>query len=60
MAIINKLVKICEDLCESHDSKLIFLCESGSRSWGYASENSDYDVRGIYVKNKMDYIFFWA
>jgi len=53
----DKIVKICNDLCESRDSKLIFLCESGSRSWGYASKNSDYDVRGIYIKNKMDYIY---
>lgn len=57
MAESDKIVKICHDICESHDAKLIFLCESGSRSWGYASKDSDYDIRGIYVKNKMDYIY---
>jgi len=53
----DRIVKMCKDLCESRDSKLIFLCESGSRSWGYASKDSDYDIRGVYIKNKMDYIY---
>lgn len=52
----NNIIKICHDICKSRNLELIFLCESGSRSWGYASKDSDYDIRGVYVKNKMDYI----
>ena len=36
--------------------KIIYCVESGSRAWGFASPDSDYDVRFIYVRNKEDYL----
>lgn len=46
MDIKNKL-KYIE---KSKEVKILFACESGSRAWGFASPDSDYDVRFIYAK----------
>ncbi|GHV42660.1 hypothetical protein FACS1894187_25030 [Synergistales bacterium] len=34
--------------------KILYCCESGSRGWNFASANSDYDVRFIYIHD-MDW-----
>lgn len=48
--ILNKLNKIEID----NNIKIIHAVESGSRAWGFASKDSDYDVRFIYVR-PMEY-----
>lgn len=39
-----------------HNVKVLYAIESGSRAWGFASPNSDYDVRFVYVHPKEWYL----
>ena len=41
---------------EKEDVRIIMAVESGSRAWGFASPDSDYDVRFVYVRQLKDYL----
>lgn len=49
------LNKIFSKIEKDNDVTIIFACESGSRNWGLHSQNSDYDIRYVYVHNSV----FW-
>lgn len=41
---------------EREDIRILHCVESGSRAWGFASPDSDFDVRFIYVRPKNHYL----
>ena len=41
---------------QTQNVRILLAVESGSRAWGFASPDSDYDVRFIYVRPKDAYL----
>lgn len=50
--IINKL----REIEEKENVNILYAIESGSRAWGFASTDSDYDVRFIYIRKPEYYL----
>ena len=50
----NVIEEQLKEIEEKENVKIIYCVESGSRACGFASPDSDYDVRFIYVRNKLN------
>ncbi len=50
------ILKRLKELETIHNITILYACESGSRAWGFASPNSDWDVRFIYVHSQDWYL----
>lgn len=50
--ILSKL----DEIEKKENVRILLAVESGSRAWGFASPDSDYDVRFIYVRPREDYL----
>ena len=53
--IVNKLKQIELE----KGVEILYAVESGSRAWGFASPDSDYDIRFIYKHDLDYYLSLW-
>lgn len=58
--IANKIKKqvlaLLDTIEREEEVRIFYACESGSRAWGFASVDSDYDVRFLYAHPKNWYL----
>ena len=52
----NVILSKLNEIEEKENIKILHCIESGSRAWGFASSDSDYDVRFIYIRPKEFYL----
>ena len=50
------IIEKIKEIEREKDVRVIHAVESGSRAWGFASPDSDYDVRFIYVQHTAEYL----
>ncbi len=52
----KEILNILARIEQTENVRILLAVESGSRAWGFASPDSDYDVRFIYVRPKDEYL----
>ena len=52
----EKIIELLKQIEKDNQIKILFAIENGSRSWGFSSKDSDYDVRFIFYRKKEDYL----
>ena len=55
-AMRHKVQRQLNDVERRYGVRVLYACESGSRGWGFASPDSDYDVRFLYVHSLEWYL----
>jgi len=55
-SIVTEIKKKLDEIEKRENVRIIYACESGSRAWGFASKDSDYDVRFVYIRPLEEYL----
>ena len=54
--IVKEINEKLDEIEDKENVRILHAIESGSRAWGFASPDSDYDVRFIYARRREDYL----
>ncbi|MES2543312.1 MAG: nucleotidyltransferase domain-containing protein [Bacteroidota bacterium] len=55
----DKILQKLQEIEQQKQVKILYAVESGSRAWGFASPDSDYDIRFIYKHQPEYYLSLW-
>ncbi len=55
----KRILEYLSKVEKENDIEILFAVESGSRAWGFASPDSDYDIRFVYKHKKDWYLNLW-
>lgn len=55
-AIREVIAEQLDRLEREEQIRILYACESGSRAWGFPSQDSDYDVRFLYIREPDWYL----
>jgi hypothetical protein len=53
---MTRFRELLETIEARHGVRILHACESGSRAWGFASPDSDFDIRFIFVRTEPEYL----
>jgi predicted nucleotidyltransferase len=56
MAVGQRIGALLDQIERDRGIRILYACESGSRAWGFASPDSDYDIRFLFVHPKRSYL----
>jgi predicted nucleotidyltransferase len=55
-SVEDQIDQLLTRLESQHGFRIVYACESGSRAWGFASPDSDYDIRFLFVRPERFYL----
>lgn len=55
----DQILKKLQEVELKYDVEILFAVESGSRAWGFASPDSDFDIRFVYKRKMEKYLSLW-
>lgn len=54
--VTGRIEKLLANIECERSVRILYACESGSRAWGFASPDSDYDIRFLYARDENTYL----